>query len=137
FIVASFSDITERQRTETELRRLSNTDTLTGLPNRSYFQVSHSNLVRKKVSHTLLLFDLDDFKKVNDSLGHELGDDLLCLVAERLMEISRRQDTLYRLGGDEFGLLIEDSTDLHLIGDLAHKINRTIAEPYSVNNQDI
>ena len=137
FIVASFSDITERQRTESELRRLSNTDTLTGLPNRSYFQVSHSNLVRKKVSHTLLLFDLDDFKKVNDSLGHELGDDLLCLVAERLMDISRRQDTLYRLGGDEFGLLIEDSTDLHLIGDLAHKINRTIAEPYSVNNQDI
>lgn len=137
FIVASFSDITERQRTETELRRLSNTDTLTGLPNRSYFQVSHSNLVRKKVSHTLLLFDLDDFKKINDSLGHEIGDDLLCLVAERLMNISRRQDTLYRLGGDEFGLLIEDSTDLHLIGDLAHKINRTIAEPYSVNNHDI
>lgn len=137
FIVASFSDVTERQRTESELRRLSNTDTLTGLPNRSYFQVSHSNLVRKKVSHTLLLFDLDDFKKINDSLGHEVGDDLLCLVAERLMDISRRQDTLYRLGGDEFGLLIEDSTDLHLIGDLAHKINRTIAEPYSVNNHDI
>lgn len=136
-IVASFSDITERRHTENELRRLSNTDTLTGLPNRSYFQVSHSNLVRKKVSHTLLLFDLDDFKKINDSLGHEIGDELLCQVAERLMDIGRRQDTLYRLGGDEFGLLIEDSVDINLIGDLANQINLKISEPYLVQQQEI
>ncbi|NWO02433.1 UNVERIFIED_ORG: PAS domain S-box-containing protein/diguanylate cyclase (GGDEF)-like protein [Idiomarina abyssalis] len=136
-IVASFSDITERRHTENELRRLSNTDTLTGLPNRSYFQVSHSNLVRKKVSHTLLLFDLDDFKKINDSLGHEIGDQLLCQVAERLMDIGRRQDTLYRLGGDEFGLLIEDSVDINLIGDLANQINLKVAEPYFIEQQEI
>lgn len=136
-IVASFSDITERRHTENELRRLSNTDTLTGLPNRSYFQVSHSNLVRKKVSHTLLLFDLDDFKKINDSLGHEVGDQLLCQVAERLMDIGRRQDTLYRLGGDEFGLLIEDSVDINLIGDLANQINLKVAEPYFIEQQEI
>lgn len=136
-IVASFSDITERRHTENELRRLSNTDTLTGLPNRSYFQVSHSNLVRKKVSHTLLLFDLDDFKKINDSLGHEIGDELLCQVAERLMDIGRRQDTLYRLGGDEFGLLIEDSVDINLIGDLANQINLKVAEPYAIEQQEI
>ena len=136
-IVASFSDITERRHTENELRRLSNTDTLTGLPNRSYFQVSHSNLVRKKVSHTLLLFDLDDFKKINDSLGHEIGDELLCQVAERLMDIGRRQDTLYRLGGDEFGLLIEDSVDINLIGDLANQINLKVAEPYFIEQHEI
>ena len=82
------------------------------------------------------MFDLDDFKKINDSLGHEVGDDLLCLVAEGLWILVDGR-IRYRLGGDEFGLLIEDSTDLHLIGDLAHKINRTIAEPYSVNNHDI
>ncbi|MDV6315525.1 EAL domain-containing protein [Idiomarina sp. HP20-50] len=136
-IVASFSDITERRHTENELRRLSNTDTLTGLPNRSYFQVSHSNLVRKKVSHTLLLFDLDDFKKINDSLGHEIGDELLCQVAERLMDIGRRQDTLYRLGGDEFGLLIEDSVDINLIGDLGNQINLKVSEPYFIQQQEI
>lgn len=136
-IVASFSDITERRHTEGELRRLSNTDTLTGLPNRSYFQVSHSNLVRKKVSHTLLLFDLDDFKKVNDSLGHEVGDELLCQVAERLMNIGRKQDTLYRLGGDEFGLLIEDSTDINLIGNLGNQVNQKISEPYIIQQQEV
>jgi len=136
-IVASFSDISERRHNENELRRLSNTDTLTGLPNRSYFQVSHSNLVRKKVSHTLLLFDLDDFKKINDSLGHQIGDQLLCQVAERLMDIGRRQDTLYRLGGDEFGLLIEDSVDINLIGDLANQVNLKIAEPYFIQQQEI
>lgn len=136
-IVASFSDITERRHTEGELRRLSNTDTLTGLPNRSYFQVSHSNLVRKKVSHTLLLFDLDDFKKINDSLGHEVGDELLCLVAERLMDIGRKQDTLYRLGGDEFGLLIEGSTDINLVGNLGNQVNQKISEPYTIQQHEV
>ncbi|MGM0481126.1 MAG: EAL domain-containing protein [Pseudomonadota bacterium] len=136
-IVASFSDITERRHTENELRRLSNTDSLTGLPNRSYFQVSHSNLVRKKVPHTLLLFDLDDFKKINDSLGHEIGDELLCRVAERLMDIGRRQDTLYRLGGDEFGLLVEDNTDINTISSLARQINKEIAHPYRVQQHEV
>lgn len=136
-IVASFSDVTERLHTENELRRLSNTDSLTGLPNRSYFQVSHSNLVRKKVPHTLLVFDLDDFKKINDSLGHEVGDELLCRVAERLTDIGRRQDTLYRLGGDEFGLLVEDTTDINTISALANQINKEIAHPYQVQNHEV
>lgn len=137
FIVASFSDVTERRDTENELRRLSNTDSLTGLPNRSYFQVSHSNLVRKKVAHSLLLFDLDDFKKINDSLGHAIGDELLCLVAERLTDITRRQDTLYRLGGDEFGLLIEDQTHINRISTLANQINQVVAQPYQVQGHEV
>lgn len=136
-IVASFSDITERRNTENELRRLSNTDSLTGLPNRSYFQVSHSNLVRKKIAHALLVFDLDDFKKINDSIGHEVGDELLCRVAERLTDIGRRQDTLYRLGGDEFGLLVEDSTDINTISLLASQINNEIAQPYEIQEHEV
>ena len=136
-IVASFSDITERRNTENELRRLSNTDSLTGLPNRSYFQVSHSNLVRKRVSHALLLFDLDDFKRINDSLGHEVGDELLCRVADRLADLGRRQDTLYRLGGDEFGILVEDNTDINLISSIAQQVNSEIAKPYNIKGHEI
>ena len=136
-IVASFSDITERRNTENELRRLSNTDSLTGLPNRSYFQVSHSNLVRKRVAHALLLFDLDDFKRINDSLGHEVGDELLCRVADRLAELGRRQDTLYRLGGDEFGILIEDNTDINVISTIAQQVNTEIAKAYRIKGHEI
>ncbi|PTB87843.1 hypothetical protein C9927_04950, partial [Pseudidiomarina aestuarii] len=65
------------------------------------------------MAHALLIFDLDDFKKINDSLGHEVGDHLLMQVAERVGEIGRAQDTFYRLGGDEFTLILEDTTDLH------------------------
>ncbi|RUO80414.1 hypothetical protein CWI84_04955 [Idiomarina tyrosinivorans] len=137
FYVCSFSDISERKRNETELRRLANTDTLTGLPNRSYFQMSHSNLVRKRLQHALLVFDLDNFKKVNDSLGHETGDRLLCQVVERLQNIGRKQDTLYRLGGDEFGFLIEDSTDLNLITKVATDINELVATPFFINEQEV
>lgn len=136
-VVANFSDITERLKTESELRRLSNTDSLTGLPNRSYFQVSHSNLVRKKIPHALLVFDLDNFKKINDSLGHMVGDELLCRVAERLTDIGRRQDTLYRLGGDEFGFLVEDTTDVNAVSLLASQINSEVALPYTVQQHEV
>ncbi|WP_417663932.1 EAL domain-containing protein [Pseudidiomarina donghaiensis] len=135
--VATFADITERKTAERELRRLSNTDTLTGLPNRSYFQVSHANLVRKRIQHALLLFDLDDFKKINDSLGHDIGDQLLLHVAERIAEVGRPQDTFFRLGGDEFVLMLEDTSDLSAITDVATKILTTVGEAFHVDNQDI
>lgn len=135
--VATFSDITERKNAERELRRLSNTDTLTGLPNRSYFQVSHSNLVRKRIAHALLIFDLDDFKKINDSLGHEVGDHLLMQVAERVGEIGRAQDTFYRLGGDEFTLILEDTTDLHDITEAANQVLEALSHPFHISGHDI
>lgn len=135
--VASFSDITDRKQSERELRRLANTDTLTGLPNRSYFQVSHSNLVRKRIQHALLVFDLDNFKKINDSLGHEVGDQLLCQVAERLAEVGRPQDTLYRLGGDEFSLILEDTSDLNTIATLAKRVNDSLSEPFTLEDGEL
>lgn len=135
--VATFADITERKTAERELRRLSNTDTLTGLPNRSYFQVSHANLVRKRIQHALLLFDLDDFKKINDSLGHDIGDQLLLHVAERIAEVGRPQDTFFRLGGDEFVLMLEDTSDLSAITDVATKILTTVGEAFHIDGQDI
>lgn len=137
YYVATFSDITDRKNAERELRRLSNTDTLTGLPNRSYFQVSHSNLVRKRIMHALLLFDLDDFKKINDSLGHEIGDHLLMHVAERVAEVGRPQDTFYRLGGDEFNLILEDTADVRIITSTAKRILECLAQPFHISGHDI
>ena len=135
--VGVFSDITKRKETEKELRTLANSDTLTGLPNRSYFQANQSKLVKNKVPHALLVFDLDNFKKINDSLGHQVGDVLLCKVAQRILKIGRRQDTVYRLGGDEFSIIVENTNDIHTITTLAKTILKTIAQPLKLRNQEI
>ena len=135
--VGVFSDITQRKATEAELRKLANSDTLTGLPNRSYFQANQSQLVESKTPHALLVFDLDNFKKINDSMGHQVGDALLCKVADRMVKTSRPQDTVYRLGGDEFSIIIENTNDIHIITTLAKNILDTIAQPLKLNNQEI
>jgi diguanylate cyclase (GGDEF)-like protein/PAS domain S-box-containing protein len=135
--VGVFSDITKRKETEVELRTLANSDKLTGLPNRSYFQANQSKLVKNKSRHALLVFDLDHFKKINDSLGHQVGDVLLCAVSQRLLKIASLQDTVYRLGGDEFSFIIENTNDIHTITSLAKKILTTIAQPLKIRNQEI
>lgn len=135
--VGVFSDITKRKETEAELRRLANSDTLTGLPNRSYFQANQTLLVRKKVPHALLVFDLDNFKKINDSMGHEVGDVLLCQVAKRMRAVGRKQDTVYRLGGDEFSIIIENTNDIHTITTIAKEVLTTIAQPLKLKNQEV
>ena len=135
--VGVFSDITQRKKTEKELRTLANSDTLTGLPNRSLFQANQSKLVKNKIPHALLVFDLDNFKKINDSLGHQVGDVLLCKVAQRMLKIGRHQDTFYRLGGDEFSIIIENTNDIHTITTLAKTILKTIALPLKLRNQEI
>lgn len=135
--VGVFSDITKRKETEIELRTLANSDTLTGLPNRSYFQANQSKLVKNKVPHALLVFDLDNFKKINDSLGHQVGDVLLCKVAQRILKVGRRQDTVYRLGGDEFSIIVENTNDIHTITTLAKTILKIIAQPLKLRNQEI
>ncbi|WP_170309559.1 EAL domain-containing protein [Litorilituus lipolyticus] len=135
--VGIFSDITKRKSTELELRRLANSDTLTGLPNRSLFQANQTKLVNNKERHALLVFDLDNFKKINDSLGHQIGDAILCKIAERLLNLGRKQDTVYRLGGDEFSILIENTNDIHTITTIANEVLATIARPFKVKSQEI
>jgi diguanylate cyclase (GGDEF)-like protein/PAS domain S-box-containing protein len=135
--VGVFSDITKRKKTEAELRKLANTDTLTGLPNRAHFQANQQKLVSSKVPHALLVFDLDNFKKVNDSLGHEVGDVLLRKLAERIKILGRNHDTVYRLGGDEFSLIVENTDDLHTITHIAKKVLKSIALPLRLKNQEI
>ena len=135
--VGVFSDITKRKETEAELRKLASSDTLTGLPNRSYFQANQARLVKSNISHALLVFDLDNFKKINDSLGHQIGDAILCQVAQRMLTLGRKQDTVYRLGGDEFSIIIEGTNDIHTITSLAKDILRTVALPFKIKNQEI
>jgi len=135
--VGVFSDITKRKETEAELRKLASSDTLTGLPNRSYFQAHQARLVKKNINHALLVFDLDNFKKINDSMGHQIGDSILCQVAKRMLTIGRKQDTVYRLGGDEFSIIIEGTNDIHTITSVAKDILSSIAQPFKLKNQEI
>ncbi|MDH3455155.1 MAG: diguanylate cyclase, partial [Desulfuromonadales bacterium] len=130
--VFSFSDITERKRSEQEIQKLAFYDQLTGLPNRTLFYDRITQRVaqveRDKQKLALMFLDLDDFKMVNDTLGHAAGDDFLREVARRLRAGSRQADTVARLGGDEFvwfGEII-DEDDARLI---AQKFLEGIARP--------
>ncbi len=135
--VGVFSDITKRKETEAELRKLASSDTLTGLPNRSFFQANQARLVKNNINHALLVFDLDNFKKINDSMGHQVGDSVLCQVAKRMLALSRKQDSVYRLGGDEFSIIIEGTNDIHTITSLTKDILTATAQPFKLNNQEI
>jgi len=134
--VGVFSDITSRKIIEKELLKLSNTDTLTDLPNRSFFQASHSNIVRRGTHHALICLDMDNFKKINDSLGHQTGDVLIKQIAKRLQKMAGTQATCYRLGGDEFSILIDNSTDIHHITRFAQTILDSLARPFIINKQE-
>ena len=134
--VGVFSDITSRKNTEKELLKLANSDPLTELPNRSFFQASHSNLVRKGSHHALLCLDMDNFKKINDSLGHQTGDILIKQIAKRIQRITDANSTCYRLGGDEFSVLMEDVSDIHSITHFAQNVLNTLARPFIINKQE-
>ncbi|BDF94894.1 hypothetical protein KAN5_17320 [Pseudoalteromonas sp. KAN5] len=103
--VIVFSDLTERKKAESQLHNLSNRDRTTGLPNRNLFFTDLKKLAKKDNHHALLVFDLDNFKKINDSLGHQLGDSLLAKLAMRLNKLTREKDVFYRLGGMSLHLL--------------------------------
>ncbi|MCW8107788.1 EAL domain-containing protein [Alteromonas ponticola] len=134
--VGVFSDITSRKSTEKELLKLANTDPLTDLPNRSFFQASHHNLVRRTEPHALLCLDMDNFKKINDSLGHQTGDILIKQIAKRLQRITGNDATCYRLGGDEFSVLMEDTSDIHTITHYAQSVLDSLARPFIINKQE-
>jgi diguanylate cyclase (GGDEF)-like protein/PAS domain S-box-containing protein len=134
--VGVFSDITSRKVTEKELLKLSNTDPLTDLPNRSFFQASHSNIVRRDTQHALICLDMDNFKKINDSLGHQTGDILIKQIAKRLQKLAGTRATCYRLGGDEFSVLIDNSTDIHHITHFAQTILDSMARPFIISKHE-
>lgn len=139
--IGFFHDLTERRRLEEKLHKLSVTDELTGLFNqRHFYKVLATELDRaKRYNHclSLICFDLDNFKKVNDSLGHLEGDRILRLIGELLKETLRQVDVPVRYGGDEFMVLLPE-TDIQSAGKLADRIRRTFNSrcPYSAENCD-
>ncbi|MBY5979930.1 EAL domain-containing protein [Ferrimonas balearica] len=137
FYVGVFSDITHRKQAESELRRLTNNDILTGLPNRSYLQISLDSLVRRQVPLCLLIFDLDNFKKVNDSLGHGAGDALLCHVANRVRNHLPEQASLYRLGGDEFAVIFDGDQAINYSTKLAQEILAAFSQPFQLEQGEV
>jgi diguanylate cyclase (GGDEF)-like protein/PAS domain S-box-containing protein len=135
--VVVFSDLTERKKAESQLHNLSNRDRITGLPNRNLFFTNLKKLAQQKNHHALLVFDLDNFKKINDSLGHQLGDSLLAKLAMRLNKLARQQDTFYRLGGDEFALVMSGTNDIHTITRTAKQFLAAIATPFKMASHEL
>ena len=139
--VAVYNDITERKQTEERLEFLATHDPLTKLPNRALFndRVRHAvdlaSRSKKKVA--MMFLDLDGFKEVNDTLGHEAGDQLLKDLSTRLREQLRESDTLARLGGDEFAFIIENINDRAAAENVAEKILGTITETMVIDEHPV
>jgi diguanylate cyclase (GGDEF)-like protein/PAS domain S-box-containing protein len=140
-IVLNARDTTERKRLADELRHQALHDTLTGLANRALLgdRVAHA-LTRRSDAPGLvavLFIDLDDFKTVNDSLGHGAGDQLLVLVAERLRACLRTADTAARLGGDEFAILLDDPATEEQVGQVADRILEALHRPFLLEDREV
>ncbi len=132
-------DITERKRTEDTIAHLAHHDALTGLPTRTLFHdrlkqsLTRSRRSRNKVG--ILVVDLDHFKKVNDRLGHHAGDELLVEVARRLKETVRASDTVARMGGDEFVVLLDDLHSAEDAERVAHKLVASLQAPLETDGE--
>jgi len=135
--VGVFSDISRRKLQEEELRKLTNNDLLTNLPNRSSLMVTLGNLVKRDVHHTLMVLDLDNFKKINDSLGHQVGDELLIKVAKRIEDTVPYHTSIYRLGGDEFAILVDNNPDIGSSAVVANKVIDAFVSPFDLSSDKV
>ena len=140
-IVLNARDVGERKALLDALAHQAFHDPLTGLANRALFydRVRHALALahRQGRAVTLLFIDLDDFKPVNDSMGHAEGDRLLRMIAERLRACARATDTLARLGGDEFAVLVEDATDETSADRLVDRIREQMAFPFVLGGRQL
>jgi diguanylate cyclase (GGDEF)-like protein/PAS domain S-box-containing protein len=133
-------DITERKRAEERLVYLANYDELTGLPNRTLFHdrlhqaVAHAKREQRLVA--VLFFDLDHFKKINDTLGHHVGDQLLVGAAARLSSSVRELDTVARLGGDEFMVILEGIKHVDEVTDIVTNLLEALEKPFMLEGQE-
>ena len=135
-------DVTERKALEEQLQHRALHDQLTGLPNRQLFmdRLGHAlerTQRRRGTKAAVLFMDLDDFKVVNDSLGHRVGDVLLVVVAERLGRCLRSEDTLARFGGDEFVILLEDVENPEDALRVAERITEELRRPFTLEGREL
>ena len=139
--VAIKTDTTLRKHQEQELYRQANFDELTGLPNRNFLnRLISENLVDKKQDGgkvVLMLLDLDDFKTINDTLGHSVGDTLLQAVANRLLSCLSPNDKVARMGGDEFAIALLDISETQQVVRLASRLLHSFIEPFDLQGQEV
>ncbi len=137
--VVTFLDISARKKSEETIWKQANFDALTGLPNRNMFR-DRLEQELKKAQRTglplaLILIDLDHFKEINDTLGHDMGDLLLLEAARRIIDCVRLTDTVARLGGDEFIVILPELDDISSVERIAQSLTQKISEPYYLKEE--
>ncbi|MGE5615522.1 MAG: putative bifunctional diguanylate cyclase/phosphodiesterase [Bacillota bacterium] len=139
-VVFNSRDITDRKMIQQRIQHLAYHDNLTGLPNRSLLQdrlahsIAHAERSNRKVA--VLFIDLDNFKNINDTLGHDVGDELLRQVSRRLSECIRLEDTIARQGGDEFIVLLDSLEDGHGASVVAQKVLNALRQPFNLGGTE-
>ena len=140
-VVSVSRDISERRQAEEQIEYQAYHDALTGLPNRLLFRdrvtIALAHAKRQRAPVAVMFLDLDRFKFVNDTLGHSLGDELLRAVAARLRAVLREGDTIARMGGDEFTVLLADLKQAEDVAKIAQKLIDTIAYPFRVEGHEL
>ena len=140
-IIGVSRDISERKRAEEQIEFQAYHDALTGLPNRRLFRdrltVALAHARRMRTPLAVMFLDLDRFKEVNDTLGHSFGDEMLKLVAARLQEALREEDSIARMGGDEFTVLLADLASTDDAATIAQKLIETVAQPMRIEEREI
>lgn len=135
-LIGIFTDITERKASEAKIAYLARHDPLTNLPNRTLlndrFDQAMAHAARNHTQVALLFLDLDRFKQINDTFGHDVGDRLLQGVAERLSQCVREVDTICRQGGDEFIVVLTDLPDVEVVSHIAAKILDHLQHPFNI-----
>jgi diguanylate cyclase (GGDEF)-like protein/PAS domain S-box-containing protein len=139
--VATGRDITERMQTQERLQHLAYHDVLTKLPNRALLMERLDHATSQSRRHggrlALLFLDLDRFKVINDTLGHDFGDRLLQVLAERLRQCVREEDTVARLSGDEFAILLENVGAVEDVAEVASKVLGVFARPFEIFDREL
>jgi diguanylate cyclase (GGDEF)-like protein/PAS domain S-box-containing protein len=139
--VIVYTDVSGIKKREARIQHMALHDALTGLPNRTLFRDRTQQAIyeanRYGTTSAILCLDLDNFKNVNDTLGHPAGDELLGIVALRLKDIMRETDTVARLGGDEFAIVMHDVDELHSVEIIAERIIKSISEPFEIQANQV
>ena len=133
--VAVYSDLSALKQDDQRLRLLTHYDSLTELPNRLLFYEYLTRACRQEERLALLYLDLDDFKRINENFGFDVGDDFIKVIAYRLQQCIREGDTVSRLEGDEFGIILSPIHQDYDVRIITEKIITSISEPASINGQ--